>query len=62
MGEDEPESVFVDGKGQVLDSGLTFGTAQIVFQIPEPGVLSLVGIGAIGLLLSGWREGRVTHA
>lgn len=54
--------MFVDGKGQVLDSGLTFGTAQILFQVPEPGVLGLVGIGAIGLLLSGWREGRVAHA
>ena len=56
------ESVFVDGKGQVLDSGLTFGTAQIIVQVPEPGMLSLVGIGSIGLLFSGWREGRVSNA
>lgn len=51
------ESVFVDGKGRVLDSTITFGTAQVVFQVPEPGVLGLVGLGALGVLFSVSREG-----
>lgn len=51
------ESVFVDGKGRVLDSAITFGTAQVVFQVPEPGVLGLMGLGAVGVLFSGRRDG-----
>lgn len=43
------ESVFVDGKGGILDNNISFGSARVEV-VPEPTVLAFAGWAALGLL------------
>jgi hypothetical protein len=49
------EELFLDGKGNVLDEELFFGTARVIVAVPEPASVSLMLCGAAGALLF-WRR------
>ena len=39
------EQLFVDGQGNVLDDTIVLGTAKVLVAVPEPGTITLAGIG-----------------
>jgi len=53
-----PFDIIIDGNSTIVPTGtITFGTATINV-IPEPGTISLLGLGLVGLVLAGRRSRR----
>ncbi len=43
------EQLFVDGQGNVLDDTIVLGTAKVLVAVPEPGTITLAGVGVAAL-------------
>lgn len=52
------EQLFVDGQGNVLDDTIVLGTAKVLVAVPEPGTITLAGIGLGVAALCRARIGR----